>query len=140
MVTREIRQKIRHGCMSKYQIKNDMTITEDDIENLSNIELLTNQKWFVKVVSLIEGNSFGELALINDKPRAATITCEQDCTLGFISRNDYKRILEKIERRYIEKRISFFGDLQFISHLTKGQVKNMTYGFTKAEHLRGQVL
>ena len=73
---REIRQKFKHGCHSKYQIKDDMTIREDDIEYLSHIELLSNQKWFVKVVKLTEGNSFGELALINDKPRAATITCE----------------------------------------------------------------
>ena len=102
MLMKEIRHSIRHGCHSKYQIKNDMNITDDDIVNLSNIEILSNQKWFIKVVNLQEGNSFGELALINDKPRAATITCEQDCTLGYISRNDYKRILEKIERRKVE--------------------------------------
>ena len=31
--------------------------------------------WFKEVVSIGTGDSFGELALINDEPRAATITC-----------------------------------------------------------------
>lgn len=53
--------------------------------NLDEIEALEDLEWFVEVSKLKSGDTFGELALINDKPRAATITCITDChfaTLG----------------------------------------------------------
>jgi len=37
------------------------------------IERYQQLQWFVEIVRLREGGSFGELALINDKPRAAAI-------------------------------------------------------------------
>jgi CRP-like cAMP-binding protein len=54
--------------------------------------------WFVKFVSLREGQSFGELALINDKPRAATIKCEVDAVCGIINKLVYQRVIEKMEK------------------------------------------
>ena len=48
-------------------------------------------------MQLTLGKSFGELALINNKPRAATIKCLTDCHFAVISKNVYERILKKIE-------------------------------------------
>lgn len=46
-------------------------------------------EWFMEVKILGPGNSFGELALINDKPRAATIHAVNECYFAVIGRNDY---------------------------------------------------
>jgi len=47
----------------------------------------------VKVVSLVEGGCFGELALIYGKPRAATVKAVTDVKLWAIDRDSYRRIL-----------------------------------------------
>ena len=39
------------------------------------------------------GDAFGELALINDAPRLATIVCETNCQFAVLSKFDYKGIL-----------------------------------------------
>jgi CRP-like cAMP-binding protein len=43
------------------------------------------------------GGSFGELALINNKPRAATIKCISDANFAVLSRQDYAKVLGRIE-------------------------------------------
>jgi len=48
----------------------------------------------VTVCSLQEGEGFGELALVNDKPRSATIIAnEDDVQLIKVDKEDYNRIM-----------------------------------------------
>lgn len=48
---------------------------------------------FIEAVKLGSGKSFGELALINNKPRAATIKCITPCHFAVMSKADYKKCL-----------------------------------------------
>lgn len=52
---------------------------------------------FIQVAILKGGNSFGELALIQHKPRAATITCRTDCKFAVLVKKDYQKVLGKKE-------------------------------------------
>ncbi len=52
---------------------------------------------FIEVTTLKSGKSFGELALIKNKPRAATIICQEVCHFAVISKADYTKVLKKIE-------------------------------------------
>ena len=38
---------------------------------------------------------FGELALINDDKRAATVTTDTSTFLGYLERDEYKEVLKK---------------------------------------------
>jgi CRP-like cAMP-binding protein len=53
------------------------------------------------------GQSFGELALINSKPRAATIKCPSDTHFAVLSKLDYTKILGKIESAALYKLVDF---------------------------------
>ena len=57
--------------------------------------LSKNQRteWFVEVLQLQQGQSFGELALLNNKPRAATVKTLTDCIFAVIGRTEYQRVL-----------------------------------------------
>lgn len=48
-----------------------------------------------KVKVLPAGFAFGELALMDDKPRAATIHCEEDCEFAILDKKNFKAILSK---------------------------------------------
>ena len=58
-------------------------------------------QWFIEITKLEEGKSFGELALINDRPRAATIMGLTDCHLATLDKQDYLRVFKKIENKII---------------------------------------
>lgn len=44
---------------------------------------------------LESGSSFGELALISNKPRAATVIAKEDTHLACLEKQDFDRILSK---------------------------------------------
>ena len=56
---------------------------------------LTNKN-INEVAILTDKQCFGEQALINNKPRAATIKCKTDCYLGVLSRRAYENSIGKI--------------------------------------------
>lgn len=43
---------------------------------------------------LVQGEIFGEMALIDDKPRSATVITETDATLGFISKQEFNHLID----------------------------------------------
>ena len=65
--------------------------------NLEDIEKFEQYQWFVDVAKLVSGSSFGELALLNNEPRAATIKCLTNCSFATLNREEYKSFLQKIE-------------------------------------------
>ena len=97
-------------------------------------------KWFIEVAHLHEGQSFGELALINNEPRAATIICNTKCVFVTINKEEYERVLKKIETRDINRKLEFFSNLPFLKFWTTNQVKKLLPGFTLETYCRNQIV
>ena len=49
---------------------------------------------FKRVLNITKGDIFGELALISNRKRAATITCYTDCHFAVLSRSSFQIILQ----------------------------------------------
>eukprot|EP00388_Colpodella_angusta_P022801 GDKJ01058293.1.p1 GENE.GDKJ01058293.1~~GDKJ01058293.1.p1 ORF type:complete len:328 (-),score=84.05 GDKJ01058293.1:628-1611(-) len=49
------------------------------------------------VANYKRGDYFGELALMTDEPRAATVICKDDCTALYLDRKSFKRLLGPLE-------------------------------------------
>ena len=78
---------------------------------------MRKQNWFVKVASLIDGNSFGELSIINEAPRAATVICESpQLIVAVFKKENYKKIFQKIQLRLIEEETKFFRNISFVKN------------------------
>lgn len=52
-----------------------------------------------EVATLTDGKYFGEQALLNNKPRAATIKCKTDCHIGVMTRPDYTISIGRIHKQ-----------------------------------------
>lgn len=76
--------------------KKDMALHDKDL----------NQQVEVHIIK--QGEAFGELSLISDKPRAATIVCLENCYLATMNKKDYLKMLARIEDKQKEFVIQFF--------------------------------
>ncbi len=70
---------------------------------------------FEQVAILNTGYSFGELALLDNKPRAARILCITDCHFAVMNKEDYNKSLSKIEHKKRIRNIQFLAEIPFFS-------------------------
>ena len=82
---------------SNYDYKKHMILTQVEKKNLEDLEQLEKCQWFIEYSKLVPGNTFGELALLNDDKRKATIVTVTPCSFATLNKEDYKKILGKIE-------------------------------------------
>jgi CRP-like cAMP-binding protein len=92
------------------------------------------------VTKLVSGDSFGELALLNDEPRAATITCVNQCYFATLGKCEYNKILSKIELRHQQKKIDYFHELPFFKfHMTQ-MLRKIVHQFTVHSFMINQTI
>lgn len=97
-----------------------MNLSNSEKTNLDLIEKYDNGKWLMEVTKLTSGGFFGELALIDDEPRKATIKCLQKSYFATLGRADYLRMIAKLQIRNQMKKIEFLKKLPFLKMQTFG--------------------
>lgn len=65
------------------------------------------------------GMAFGELALLNDKPRSATIITLEDTHFAVLLKEDFQKIMAKSLKNRFASKVNFLDSFQFIQGLTK---------------------
>ena len=55
------------------------------------------------------GASFGELALIMNEPRKATVMCLTDCYFAVLEKQEYSKVLQRIQQKDHHKKLEFFS-------------------------------
>lgn len=91
-----------------------------------------------QVATYDNGMAFGELALIKDQPRAASVLCETDCHFAVLSKEDYLNIIGKIEARRLDLFIEFLSLIPTFRYWTKKKLELLSYLFTKVDYKRKQ--
>lgn len=66
------------------------------------------KKKYDELAELRGGEFFGQVALIENKARMASIKCLEDCHFAILSKEDFNRALGAIEKRKYNERIQFF--------------------------------
>ncbi|KAL4438849.1 hypothetical protein ABPG74_016569 [Tetrahymena malaccensis] len=85
------------------------------------IKIKSEQK---KVKELRGGESFGELALINDAPRSASIKCITDCHFAVLDKKNYITLFQQILDNEIKKEISFYPEIELFSNWNYNKMKS----------------
>jgi len=63
-----------------------------------------------RIRELEEGNCFGELALLSNEPRSATVQAKVDCTLYALEKNDFIKNIDKNLLEYLNIKMSLLDD------------------------------
>jgi CRP-like cAMP-binding protein len=76
-------------------------------QELRRLKKKLEEKLLVEIIALKQGMSFGELALNNNQPRAATIVCKTDCHFAVMIKADYQKCLLAVTKRRIQHILEF---------------------------------
>jgi len=63
-----------------------------------------------RIRELEEGNCFGELALLSNEPRSATLQAKVNCTLYALEKNDFIKNIDKKLLEYLNVKMSLLDD------------------------------
>lgn len=87
-----------------------------------------------------KGDGFGELALLHNKPRAATIRCLTDCHFAVLDKNDYVKTLAKAHETKLTQKIDFLLSLPMFKSWTRGSMQKLSYYFKEKIFTRRQIM
>mmetsp|Transcript_34688 Transcript_34688/g.53175 ORF Transcript_34688/g.53175 Transcript_34688/m.53175 type:complete len:408 (-) Transcript_34688:1254-2477(-) len=117
------------------------TMTERFKQAQSRIVNYRQDSNFKKVGTLKKkGDSFGEQALLNSKPRAATVKCASPCFFAVMNRQDYEKSLGKIQKKQMNKMIEFLRGCPHFRHWSRTALVKLTYYFKKKQYRRGNII
>lgn len=110
------------------------TIGEEDEEDLSDKEDFNLR--YIEISQLKSGQSFGDLALIEQKPRMASIRCLQETYFAVLSKVNFNKVLGVIEKKKYNEKVQFLRSLPYFSSLTKTSLGKLTYQFFDVPTIR----
>lgn len=106
-----------------------------------------------EIAEKVTGESFGELALIEDKPRSATIICKEECHFAVLERDHYKEILgktsvisyishllplAKAQQQKIDEKINFLMEFPLFSNTSRRGLSTFIYHFHQRKYLMNE--
>ena len=92
------------------------------------------------VNTLKQGGAFGELALLSDRPRAATIVANERVALLVIHKNHFKKILGSIANDRVMIKVKYLQSLPFFASWTKSAISKISAYFEAVTFQRNQVI
>lgn len=107
---------------------------------LAKIQEHKEERAYNEVAVLPAGSSFGELALISSKPRAATIRTKCNSYFAVLEKEDYNKVYGVIQEKLLNEKIDFFKSLPVFSDWTRISVAKLTYFFYEKEFKRNHVV
>lgn len=99
----------------------------------------------VKVGGYSVGSAFGELALVFDSPRAATIKATTDCKLWTLERLAYRGLIGQIRFRQREEKLDFlrhckFQERSFMDVFDGSQIEDLSIAIKTDQYEQGGVI
>jgi CRP-like cAMP-binding protein len=82
-----------------------------------------------EIIKFKSGSSFGDLALIDNKPRAASIRTLETCHFAVLDRSNYQRILASIMKQKKMELVDFLQTQSIFKSFTKGSLAKLSYCF-----------
>lgn len=92
-----------------------------------------------EVAILTSGQSFGEMALINNGPRYFSVKTLEPCILAVLNKDDYHTIARVHEKQIIEK-IEFIRNMEAFKNWTKIAVQKLSYFFKTQNYRKGNIV
>ncbi len=118
----------------KTATKNADTVTTASLEDDLLCELSAAEE------GASHASSFGELALLYNAPRAATVEATTDGELFVVDRHDFKQILRQQTRKKLEFYLRLISSIELLSVLLHEEKSALVECFVELHYRRGQTI
>lgn len=95
---------------------------------------------FISIKELSDGESFGEIALLRDQPRMASIFCLTDCHFAVLSKEDFMKTFGKEEEKKLDDLLEFFRDIPIFKTWSKKKLDKIILYFNHQIYYRNQIV
>ena len=92
-----------------------------------------------EVAVLTHGHSFGEMALLNDKPRFFSVQCGEPTALGILHKNDYN-LISKVHEKQLEEKVRFLKSLDAFRSWSNIGLQKLSYFFRIITLKKGNIV
>lgn len=120
--------------MKNYSLQSSEIVFEQNkpgnnfyVINSGKLEVIINQK---QVGQLKAGDSFGEMALIHDTPRTATVKTLEKSILWGLDRKTFRKTLELLESANYQENRQFIDTISIFETLTLSQKEALVHAFS----------
>lgn len=93
-----------------------------------------------EVAQLTKGKSFGDMALLDYKPRSATVKCITNWKFAVIVKEDYNKIFGKIQRKKINKQIELIRTIPYFEDWSNKEVKHILQCIDTVDYKRNNLV
>lgn len=113
-----------------------------DLRNLNNFMARLKQLLHegTEVARLFSMHCFGEQALINTQPRAATVKCVKETYLGVLNKRDYMDTLQQLQVKKQNEKIEFMKQCPYFKNMSRVALSKNQYYWKEKAFYKGQVL
>ena len=98
------------------------------------LEVIVNNK---KIKVLSAGDSFGEMALLHNTLRTATVQTITNCNFWVLDRKTFRSTLELLEQANYEENKAFIESIPIFEVLSKSQKENLVHSLTNHSFMPG---
>lgn len=124
----------------KSKVKSEQKILMNALRHSDKDHLEIELDDFVEIGILYNGNSFGELALISERPRSATIEVRERSSFFVLNKADFTVILGDIAEKRLNSLIKFLQNVTLFQSRSKSSLVKLAYYFQPRRYKRGQVI
>ena len=86
------------------------------------------------------GDAFGELALLYNAPRAATITADEDCALWSLDRMTFNQIVKGAQIKKMQKYEEFLASVEILKTMEPYERSKLSEAFKEEEYAAGDYI
>lgn len=91
-----------------------------------------------RVNKIREGQGFGELALLHDNPRVATVRCLDKVQLWGVDRTTFRRVIEDMNTQIYEQNRQFLDQVQLLEPLSSHEKDTLAASLITVKYNSGQ--
>lgn len=139
----ELSFKIIAQMYKKEVLTNETVITQGELGDLFYVVEKGDFDVFVgleKVLSLGSGTCFGELALLYNAPRAATVKAKHSSCCWVIDRNTYRRIVRDTSSNQLQEYLSFLKTVPLLAPLASYEREKLAETIEEVQFKPGQTI
>ena len=94
----------------------------------------------VEVTELGPGASFGELALLQNAPRAASILCKDRTVLAVLKKEHFDSVLKEFEGRKLNEKLMILREMPAFQGWSRVGLSKLTYYLQERQYKRSHIL